>query len=223
MENKKTILITRQLRDDSLIRKWTLENSVQLIEKSFIQTAAVNGLSIPETDWVFFSSPQGVRLYFEHYPLKAKKLGALSEGTAQALSEYGHTADFTGNSAASTKETGLAFFKQIRADQTVLFPLSDISKKNISSQKTTQKVVELITYKTELRTEKLSYTPTLVLFTSPSNADGFLIQNTMSPQTKILAIGETTAGHLHELGFTQITVSESTNERDLIKAITRLI
>lgn len=219
METKKSILVTRTLETDSLIRKWADENGIPLIEKSFIQTVSINGLLIPETDWIFFSSPQSVNLYFEHYSLCAKKIAALSEGTAAALSKLNQPVSFTGNSAHSTKETGIAFFNQLAENELTLFPLSDISKRNVSSQKGAHAVIELITYKTELVSEKINETPAVILFTSPSNADGFLLKNKIDASTKILAIGETTAAHLKHLGYKNIHISNSTKEESLLNKI----
>ena len=223
METKKAVLITRELREGSLIRQWAGENNLSLVEKSFIQTIAVTGLTIPETDWIFFSSPQSVELYFEQYDLRAKKVAALSEGTAHGVSEYDRPLNFIGDPAKTTKEIGADFFKQLHPDESVLFPLSDISKKNVSAQNTGHKVIELITYKTASIAEKINEDLAIVLFTSPSNVDGYLQKNKIAAGTRILAIGETTRDHLNTLGFSKITVSESTNEKQLVKALKTLL
>src|SRR5690606_17051353 len=122
----KTILITRSLQPTSKIRIWAAEHQLKLIEKSFIQTLAVTGLSIPETDWIFFSSPQGVKLYFENYPLVAKKIAALSDGTADAVLRENLSSSFIGNNSKSTREIAQDFFNKIEKSASVLFPLSDI-------------------------------------------------------------------------------------------------
>ncbi|MBK6526132.1 MAG: uroporphyrinogen-III synthase [Crocinitomicaceae bacterium] len=223
MNKGKSILVTRSLKADSLIRKWTGEKKIDLIEKSFIETVAITGLTIPETDWIFFSSPQSVNLYFAHYKLAANKVAALSNGTAAELSIRGIEVDFIGSDSKPTKEIGHDFFNQIKSTETVLFPLSDISKKNISSQVKTENVTELITYKTALVSDKLSDIPGIILFTSPSNVDGFLLSNRPELKTQILAIGETTAVRLRQLGMKDILVSESTNEKELVKTLRGLI
>jgi hypothetical protein len=86
----KSILVTRSLKADSLIRKWAGEKNIELIEKSFIETVAVTGLTIPEIRLdIFLISPQSVNLYFAHYKLAANKVAALSNGTAAELSIRG--------------------------------------------------------------------------------------------------------------------------------------
>lgn len=211
------------MNSNSVIRKWATENGYQLVEKSFIQTVPVSGLSIPETDWIFFSSPQGAKLYFELYPLKASKIAALSDGTAQELVVLKQKVSFVGKSNNTTKETGIEFFNNVDSNETVLFPLSDISKRNVSTQKGTHKVIELITYKTELISQKLDEIPALILFTSPSNVDGFLLKNYIDQDSKVLAIGETTASHLKNSGFKNIHISESTREEILLSKIQFLL
>jgi uroporphyrinogen-III synthase len=223
VKNSKSILVTRKLDSNSVIRKWAVENGYQLLEKSFIQTIPVAGLSIPETDWIFFSSPQGAKLYFELYPIRASKIAALSDGTAQELVGLKQKVSFVGKSTNTTKETGIEFFNTVDSDETVLFPLSDISKRNVSTQKGAHNVIELITYKTELISQKLDEIPTLILFTSPSNVDGFLVGNSIEEDTKVLAIGETTAFHLKNAGFKNIHVSESTREEILLGKIQFLL
>jgi len=111
----------------------------------------------------------------------------------------------------------------LHPDESVLFPLSDISKKNVSAQNTGHKVIELITYKTASIAEKINEDLAIVLFTSPSNVDGYLQKNKIAAGTRILAIGETTRDHLNTLGFSKITVSESTNEKQLVKALKTLL
>jgi uroporphyrinogen-III synthase len=81
----------------------------------------------------------------------------------------------------------------------------------------------LITYKTALVSDKLNDIPGIILFTSPSNVDGFLLSNKPELKTQILAIGETTAARLRELGMKDILVSDSTNEKELVKALRGLI
>lgn len=223
MEVKKTILVTRELRSDALIRQWALERNFHLIAQAFIETVAVTGLEIPETDWIFFSSPQSVELYFAHYPLKAKKIAALSEGTAHALLQLRQTPSFVGNPNKVTKQIGQDFFAQLAADEAVLFPLSDISKRQISSQGTQQRIHELVTYRTALKGIRLPQTPAVILFTSPSNVDGYLLQNKISTASHLLAIGHTTADHLKHLGYTRVTVSESTQEKMLIRGLESLL
>lgn len=223
MNKGKSILVTRSLRADSLIRKWTAEKNIELIEKSFIETVAITSLTIPKTDWIFFSSPQSVNLYFAHYKLAAKKVAALSNGTAVELSNNNVKADFIGSDSKTTKEISNDFFKQIKSAETVLFPLSDISKRNILAYVKTENVIEMTTYKTSLLNEKLTDIPGIILFTSPSNVDGFLLSNKPELKTQILAIGETTAARLRELGMKDILVSDSTNENELVKALRGLI
>jgi uroporphyrinogen-III synthase len=53
--------------------------------------------------------------------------------------------------------------------------------------------------------------------------DGFLLSNRPEFKTQILAIGETTAARLRELGMKDILVSESTNEKELVKTLRGLI
>lgn len=222
MNPKPVILITRTLDEHSAISTWCSQNHFTLIQQAFIETKAISGLSIPSTDWVFFSSPQGVKLYFEQYSLLAKHIAALSNGTAKTLSELSLIPEFIGPSNKSPEEIGRNFFAQLDSNQSVLFPLSSISRKNVSSQKKGHPVIELVTYETSTNSVKIACIPDIILFTSPSNVDGFLTCNTLHRKTKILALGLTTALHLRAKGYSDLHIAESTHESQLVLTLKRL-
>lgn len=221
---KPRILISRDLNNDSILRQWADEKDVTLIEQTFISFQSVDNLEIPKTDWIFFSSPTGLKLYIEHYEIKAKKIGVYSEGTHRRLEEYGLFADYIGDSQKSSTFIGKDFFCSISSNEKVLFPSSQISMRGIVSQGNSKQVIELTSYHTNLQEFELDLSPDIIIFTSPSNVDGFLLKNHLTEDMKVIAFGSTTASHLeHYIEKERINVPVSPREEDLIALLKDLV
>lgn len=216
-------MITRHLAPRSALLNWAAQHQVELIHESFIRFEVIRGLDIPVTDWIFFSSPAGARLYLENYPIRASHVAALSSGTAEELVRLKCVPGFVGDAAADPAAIGQSFFSKIGPAESVLFPLSEISKKSVSAAADIHPVTEMILYKTLPDPRKLAVEPDLVIFTSPSNVRAFLQDNRLRPDTLIVALGKTTKRELQELGFTQVYLPESTEERALIRLLDGLV
>jgi uroporphyrinogen-III synthase len=223
MPVSKNILITRKLRPDSLFFEWAAKSGYRIADIPFIKFEPVTGLEIPETDWIFFSSPTGAKLYLETYPLKAKRVAALSTGTSSVLRENGIFPDFTGTAKKEPSETGTAFFSLLEKQQTVLFPLSSISKKSVSSLSDSARTIEMVTYRTTLDPKPVDLIPAAIVFTSPSNVQGFLAANNLDPQTKVITIGKTTGSELSRTVSNEIHFSESAEEGDIISLLDKIL
>lgn len=223
MPNKKTILITRELPSKSPYFTWAQQNNFGVIHRPFIKFNPIVNLDIPETDWIFFSSPKGVKFYLENYKLKAKKVAALSTGTADQLERRAIPQHFVGDNRKSPAEIGKEFLTQVESNATILFPLSDISKKNVSSQFTTHKIIELVTYETILDAKKIEVRLDIVVFTSPSNVCGFFAKNQIPDTTKVVAIGKTTEKELNDFGVEDVHVPASTDEKDIVRLLDSLL
>lgn len=215
----KKILITKTLNETNELKVWSKKNGLRLHEVPFIKVTPVKGLNIPETDWIFFSSPQSVSIYFENYLLKAKKIAALSSGTAKALSERNFSVVFVGDSSKRTMEIGRDFFSLVPKNETVFFPLSAISRKHVSSQNIEHKIIETILYQTQPIEEKIDEDFAAIIFTSPSNVDGYLVKNNIPQKSRIIAIGETTATILKLRGFLNVETSRSADMKGIIELL----
>lgn len=217
MKSIKHILITNEGKSFPKLKEWCQENKITLTCQSFIHTTPIIGLTIPDSDWIFFSSPKGARIYLEKYPVKANKVAVLGKGTLKALEPFKINADFIGDSKLSPEEVGKAFRTTIDNNETVLFPISDRSKRNICKALPEENKIELITYHTV-------YTPItsvlehgLILFTSPSNFESYLSRNTMSETLEIVAIGKTTAQAIKQrVSHKEIGVLTAPNEDTFI-------
>lgn len=221
MESKR-ILVSRNLAFESKLRDWANAHQFQLIELPFIRIDPILNVEIPATEWVFFSSPNGLDVYFENYPLIAKKIGVYGVGTLLRLEEIGMSADFVGDTSKTPNEIGAQFFESIAEPTTVLFPLSQLSKKSISSMNKINTCFEKVIYETSLVGQEISDIDFAIL-TSPSNIDGFLLENEPK-DTHFIVLGETSKKHFERLGITnKLEVPASADESAVILLLERLL
>jgi uroporphyrinogen-III synthase len=155
---------------------------------------------VPVTDWVFFTSQQSVKHYLKQCTPGAKvKLACWGESTAKALRKSGYNADFIGQ---STESKGVAAScKEKLNDDSVLFPISNISLGGIQEHLPLHQVKEKVFYRTFNEAVKVNEEFDHILFTSPSNVRGWLKSGNDIQQANVIAIGETTLKELKMHGI----------------------
>ena len=62
----------------------------------------------------------------------------------------------------------------------------------------------------------------VLVFTSPMNAQAYFSKHILRKKQRVVAIGETTAGALRELGVSEIEIAAEPTERGLAEAVLRL-
>ena len=62
----------------------------------------------------------------------------------------------------------------------------------------------------------------VLVFTSPMNAQAYFSKHILAEKQRVVAIGQTTAGALRELGIATVEVAASPDERGLAEAVLRL-
>lgn len=200
MSRIERILITRPEGSYPQLSHWCKSHNLILTYQPFIRTQSRPKQYLPETDWIFFSSPRGVHHFFEHYSIPAKRVAALGTGTASALKEHGVISSFTGSADASPARIGVAFRDILDPKESVLFPISQRSKRTVIQQLPPNQIETVITYETLFMEQiSLHHDPELILFTSPSNFEGFLKHFKDDGGEKWVAFGETTAASIRQL------------------------
>lgn len=183
--------------------KAQLKHQYQFI--SFITTTSL-AFELPANfDWVFFNSPNAVVNFFGQCDSNKLvfKVASLGLGTSDELQKKGVSIDFQGE--GTVDEVGKAFAQVINTTDKVLFPMSSLSKKRIQQHLPLNQVVDLISYQTNIKEQSIREVDA-VLFTSPSNVEGFKKHNKFPKN--VIAIGETTANSLIKLGLTPITLED---------------
>lgn len=172
----------------------TASNSLgfQLIQHSLLSFSAVDGVPAQPYDVIFFSSPRAYA-FGQQFILPETKVACVSEGTARHIQQPIH---WCGNSPSNPTQTALDF-KAWVGEQRVLFPLSSRSLGSISSAFSPEQIECLTVYNTILNSRVIEACA-VYIFTSPSNAEAFLQQNTIPSGAKVIAKGTSTQEFLQQ-------------------------
>ena len=167
----------------------------QLIQHSLLSFSAVDSVPTQPYDLVFFSSPRAYA-FGQQFILPETKVACVSEGTARHIQ---HPIDWCGNSPSKPTQTALEF-KQWVGERRVLFPVSSRSLGSISSAFPPAQMECLTVYRTNLN-PRVVEACAVYIFTSPSNAEAFLLQNTIPGGAKVIAKGTSTQEFLQQHGI----------------------
>ncbi len=192
-----TVFITRNDRRDDYLQSVLEGNGFKFSGKALIETNPITIKSLPSCDWVFFSSKNAVKYFFEQHPaLTDQKYGAVGKVTADAIRHYGKRADFIGY-GTDTRMTGKQFAAKV-GNGKVLFPQVKGSLRTIQQQFVKHdQVIDLPVYETIKRNDGDMPQADILVFTSPSNVEAWFERFTISKDQKVVAMGDATA---HVLG-----------------------
>ena len=202
----KTVFISRELNEESYFHKAMTNKGYHLHAKSLIHFDWVDFDKGIEGDWLFFSSKNGVRFFFEQSPILPERfrIAVIGEGTANALQEFGYQATFVGE---ENDTTAIAKnFAEIAMGQKVVFlsakksvrGIQKILEKNFSGN---IEVEDVVVYSNRVKSHfKIPHCDILV-FTSPKNAQAYCKKFTIDETQVIVSIGKTTGKALEKLGY----------------------
>ena len=216
----KSVLITRDLKENSFFKNVLEGNGYSIQGISFIETKRVTITDIPPTDWIFFASSNAVEHFFSQNPeLKAKiKFGVLGKSTEQELKKHNRNAAFVG-SINDTKVVGKKFAK-IVGEETVLFPQAKMGLRTIQQQfADATKLFDLIIYETVKKENENIPEVEIVVFTSPSNVESYFEKGKITANQKVIALGKSTENKLKEKGIENCKLPISFDEVGLSEAV----
>lgn len=191
------LFISKNVNEIEQLINFAQEKDIELLAHSFLQFEAIPFKIESSYDAIFFGSPRAVDFFLQQEKLDSSVfIGCVGEITAQSLQDKGYTPHFIGKSAGDTSKIGLEF-KEVVQDKKVLFPQSSISHRSIASLFPPDQKEEISIYKTVTYPKSIPSCDYYV-FTSPSNVDGFLIENQFPVDAKIIAWGKTTCNYLLE-------------------------
>ena len=223
------VLILRDARQSDLFAKKLLANNFEpvicpviRIEKWAQSPELARAFTALDTyDWVVFTSPNGVKAFFELYfaakgdlrRLGKLKFAVIGKGTAEVLAEYGFQADFVPPKQVSfALADGL--LPLLNEGESVLLPRSAIADNDLKERLEEKcRVDDIKIYDTVIGTEREEELKTLLAsgavkyipFTSASTVDGFM--NVCGDDLsclhgiKTVAIGPITAKRMRQLGL----------------------
>jgi len=220
---KPTVFITRALRPDSVFRALLSEAGFVVMGSSLLQFSSFPFDEIPSTEWIFFSSQNGVKFFFEGIELYRltpplfTQYAAIGPATADRLEEYEEMVSFVGT--GEPVETAKAF-GAVASGSKVLFPQAAESRRSI--QRMLGDAInpyDLIVYKNEMRTGTEIPQVDILCFTSPMNAQAYFSEYMHLPHQTVVAIGQTTADTLTQLGIKPVLYPEIPGEEGMAEVI----
>lgn len=215
-----SVLITRDLDDDSFFKKTLEGNGYKVNGISFIETSEVKFDNVPQTDWIFFASSNAVNYFFRQNPdiRSNTKFGVIGRSTELALKSYNKNAAFVG-SINDTKIVGKKFAKTA-GTETILFPQAKGGLKTIQNQfEDKSRLIDLAVYETTSKKNVIIPDAAIVVFTSPSNVDSFFKAGKISKDQRIIAIGKSTEKKLNEYGVSNVLLPQSFDEVGLTEVV----
>ena len=213
------VFISQNKRKEDLFVSLLEKQQYSVHAQSLIEFKIIPFKATPESDWVFFSSKHAVKYFFLQKPQIGKvQFGVVGKSTADELRKFGHKADFVGQST-DTKAIARQF-AALAGGKKVLFPQAKGSLMSVQHQMPKKdNVINLTVYETLSSDATTIPTCDILVFTSPSNIDSYLSKQTISPEQKIVVMGDATANHLGRKGIKNVTKTSSFDDLGLARAV----
>lgn len=219
-----TVFISRPLTDRSKFKEILAGAGWSVAGQSLVEFSPLPFRGIPPADWVFFSSQNAVRFFFRNIAEQKLtvpanvKWAALGEATAKVLAEYVDKVDFTGT--GEPKTTAAAFR---RGNLTILFPSARHSRQSVMALLNPDfQCIHFEIYDNRPVADPPHRDDDVLVFTSPMNAQAYFSTHILAKNQRVVAIGQTTAETLRELGITDVRVAAEPTEKGLAEAVLRL-
>jgi uroporphyrinogen-III synthase len=206
----KSIFISKNLQDTEALQLFCEENGLSLTAESLLRFNPREFRVEQEFDVVFFSSPRSLTFFLSKHSLSpTDSIACTGVKTKNVAESFGLKVDFFGTSSNPVEVAQQ--FKEWLGSRRVLFPLSNISKKTISSVISENHKEEVVVYETEFIDKKIG-AHDMYVFSSPSNAEAFLISGNEIGNAEVVSWGTSTKKALDKKGVRSHVMNEPTLE-----------
>lgn len=209
---KNVVFLSHNLPKEHFLNRYCGTNGLKLIAESQIRTSIIK-TNFPETDWVFFSSANSVKSYFENNGSRDCNFGAIGLQTANIARRF-VPCKFIG---IGTPKDVAVRFKSAIGTCSVCFPMSNKSIRSIQKALPSNQVFDVVAYVTKHQPKQVEDSD-YYLFTSPSNVEAFFKENNLTESATIIAIGPSTHKKLSELGI-KSSMSHSASFMSMIDCV----
>lgn len=214
---KSNVLITKTADEVSELKMFCDGNNMQLICNSFIDFEIVKAKIPKSYDWIFFGSKRAAHYFLQQAEIpKNCQVACIGKKTKSHLEKMGIEVDFFGQESGNPEAVAKELKRHIKT-KFLFIPVSNVSSRSIAKVFPKKQVSEVVVYNTKKKTKKIIEKLDFIIFTSPSNVDGFLIENTISDHCKIIAWGKTTENHLISNGLNVNYTLNAASEEELIE------
>lgn len=224
----KSVFISRSISENSPFVIALKTKALTVRGASFVAFAASPFEAVPKSDWIFFYSKNAVAYFFEN--IKKRSLpfnknafcwAAIGQSTAESLVKWEVKADFVGT--GEPQKTATDFLATARGER-VLFPRAANSRQSVQQLLGEGiEAVDLVVYENKPVSVVEICKEDILVFTSPMNAETYFQEYKLQNGQAIVAIGQTTAIALQNLGYKKITIAKEPSETGLAAAALQLL
>ena len=201
----KSVFISSDINDDDYLPKVLKAHGYKVSHESFIDFKQVEFTFTDDADWLFFSSRNGVKYFFEKIENKNSfktKLAAINSGTAQAIFERGLNVDFIGEGSDLKK---IAYDFDEIASGKIIFPQAKTSMQTIQQNLIRNANLEtLVIYDNQPKRNINKREEDILIFTSPMSVEAYLSNHKTDDFQVVISIGKTTTNKLNQLKINNI-------------------
>jgi len=215
-DTRKKVFISRSLEEESHFLKILQRQNHKVSHQSLIRFKKKKFEKLPESQWIFFSSKNGVKHFFTQVKkAPERRYACIGQGTAQELQQkIKQPIDFIGSGSAVSEIAD--HFLEEHKPESILFPIAENSARTIQKRLEGKAALhDLIVY-TNSKVDKFKdpYSNILV-FTSPMNANTYYAKIGVDSDQVVVAIGYSTEQALIKLGVKNIRVAYAPDEVSL--------
>lgn len=219
-KNNSRVFISRSEKQSEYFYSTLKQQGLKIKGTSLTRYEKVIFKGFPLCDWIFFSSKNCVKYFYDQHPeiTKGTKIGCIGGATAEAIKRRGILPDFVGQSN-DTAEIGKEF-SNVAGNAKILFPQSTASYRTVQKQFSNQKnLIDMVVYDT-IENEKAKIEEAdIVVLTSPTNALLYLRKKPAQPDQLFIAIGKSTADVIVNAGVKNVIIPWNTSEIALADAV----
>jgi len=199
-QHNKSVFITSTETTQQPALQLLQQKGFKVVAQSCIGIKPVDFIFNPICDWIFFTSKNGVNIFFDTvYQLSSNiKIATIGEATAAAVNAFGYKVSFIGE---GTTENIASSFNKIAANTKVIFAGAKNRQSKVTTLVASFAMVEHLTVYDNIPAQIPIIQADILVFTSPLNVDGYLINNTIHPNQTVIAIGNTTGSYLNAKGY----------------------
>jgi uroporphyrinogen-III synthase len=224
-----TIFISRNLAKDSPFL--SLNSSFfSIYDNSLIDFAPIQVDHLPDAEWYFFYSKNGVKYFHESLGMifmksseKRIKVACMGYGTKDEFQKYfDYNVSFTGS--GNPTNVAREFSKNVKNEERVVFFTAEDSLHSVGNKlppNIGQK--QIIIYRNRQKEKITIPKSNILIFTSPKNAEAYFDYYDSVPNQKIISIGKSTAKKLHDLGVEEVIIATYPSEEGLLKSLKTIL
>jgi uroporphyrinogen-III synthase len=197
-----SVFISRQVTTGDIFYDWLSASGFSVSGQSLIDINYLDFEYIGDADWLFFTSKNGVKAFFEKVTFengKSPKIAAINKGTAMDIVQADYDVSFIGTSSDTTET--IRHFATI-ASGTVLFPKAQNSAQDLPAlaRELGLNAASLVVYTNQAKVEIEERNEAILVFTSPMNVSAYFEKFSLKNDQQVVSIGPSTSKALEKFG-----------------------